>query len=107
MPVPKTGVTKAFFSTITDFLLKLFIYFSFIHFMSRLKLFDNVCKNGALSNHFFFHISRNIMITLLILLVSLYDCLPYLDENIHLYEAQCLTKYFAKWEDKNLEKRNK
>ena len=42
-----------------------------------------------------------------ILLVSLNDCLPYLDENIHLYEAQCLTKYFAKWEDKNLEKRNK
>ena len=42
-----------------------------------------------------------------ILLVPLNDCLPYLDENIHLYEAQCLTKYFAKWEDKNLEKRNK
>ena len=46
MPVPKKGVTKAFFSTITDFLLELIIYFSFIHFMSRLKLFDNICKNA-------------------------------------------------------------
>ena len=52
-----------------------------------------------------FNISRNV--TLLILLVSLQDCLPYLDENIHLYEAHCLTKYFAKLEGKNLKKRNK
>ena len=51
MPVPKKGVTQAFFSTITDFLLKLFIYFSFIHFMSRLKRFDNVFKNAHLYNH--------------------------------------------------------
>ena len=55
-------------------------------------------KNGVFSSQFFFHISRNVMITLLIILVSLHDCLPYLDENIHLYQAHCLTKYFAKWE---------
>ena len=47
-------------------------------------------KNGVFSSQFFFHISRNVMITLLIILVSLHDCLPYLDENIHLYEAHCL-----------------
>ena len=74
MPVPKTGVTKAFFSTITDFLLELIIYFSFIHFMSRLKLFDNVCKNGALSNQFLFSYFKKYHDNVLILLVSLYDC---------------------------------